>query len=83
MFKDKINDNDSSADVWLELCTRYINNAFSAKETIEKGTVEEKRDLILDLGKNLTLKDCKLDFKFKEPYDVLLIPKYRQDMLPD
>jgi len=82
-FKDKLNDNDNSADVWLELCTKYINNAFSARETIDKGTLEEKRDLILDLGKNLTLKDGKLDFRFKEPYDVLLIPKYRQDMLRD
>lgn len=82
-FKDKLNDNDNSADVWLELCTKYINNAFSARETMDKGTLEEKRDLILDLGKNLTLKDGKLDFRFKEPYDVLLIPKYRQDMLRD
>src|SRR3989344_6040253 len=82
-FKDKLKDNDNSADVWLELCTKYINNAFSARERMEKGTPEEKRDLILDLGKNLTLKDGKLDFRFKEPYDVLLIPKYRQDMLRD
>ncbi len=81
--QDKLNDNDNSADVWLELCTKYLNNAFTAKETMENGTSEEKRNLILDLGQNLILKDKKLEFSFKEPYDVLLLPKYRQDMLAD
>lgn len=82
-IEEKLNDNEFSADIWLELCTKYLTNAFSARETIQNGTSEEKRNLILDLGKNLTLKDGKLDFRFKEPYDVLLIPKYRQNMLPD
>ena len=81
--EEKIKDNDYSADNWLELCTKYLNNAFSAHETMTKGKPQEKRDLILDVGQNLILKDGKLDFKFKEPYDVLLIPKYRQDMLRD
>ncbi|OGD92668.1 hypothetical protein A2697_02590 [Candidatus Curtissbacteria bacterium RIFCSPHIGHO2_01_FULL_41_44] len=82
-IEEKLNDNQYSADIWLELCTKYLNNAFTARETMENGTLEEKRNLILDLGKNLILKDKKLEFSFKEPYDVLLLPKYRQDMLPD
>ena len=82
-LEEKIKDNDYSADTWLELCTKYLNNAFSAREVMEKGKPDEKRNLILDLGQNLILKDEKLQFSFKEPYDVLLLPNYRQDMLAD
>lgn len=80
-IQDKLGDNNNSADIWLELCTKYLNNAFSARETMENGTPEEKRNLILDLGQNLILKDKKLEFSFKKPYDVLLLPKYSQSML--
>lgn len=82
-FEEKIKDNDYSADNWLELCTKYLNNAFEAKEIMESNDKVAKRNLILDVGQNLVLRDGKLNFKFKEPYDVLLIPKYRQDMLRD
>lgn len=82
-IEDKLGDNTNSADIWLELCTRYLNNAFSAREIIEHGTRDEKRDLILELGQNLILKDRKLQFSFKQPYNVLLLPKYRTDMLRD
>lgn len=80
--KEKMEDNDYSADTWLEMCTKYLDNAFSAKERLENGTKEEKRDLILDLGENLILKDGKLDFRLKKPYDVLLLPEYRTNVLP-
>lgn len=82
-IKDKIEDNDYSADTWLDLCTKYLDTAFSAKETMEHGLPEEKRDLILDLGQNLILKGGKLDFRLKQPYDVLLLPEYRTNVLPD
>ncbi len=82
-IQDKLGDNNNSADIWLELCTKYLNNAFSARETMENGTAEEKRNLILDLGQNLILKDKKLEFSFKKPYDVLLLPQYRTNLLPD
>ena len=82
-FEEKIKDNDFSADNWLELCTKYLNTAFSVREIMEKGKPQEKRDLILDVGQNLILKDGNLAFKFKEPYDVLLKPEYRTDVLRD
>jgi len=82
-FEEKIKDNDYSADNWLELCTKYLNNAFSVREVMEKGNPQEKKDLILDVGRNLILKDGNLSFGFKEPYDVLLKPEYRTSLLPD
>lgn len=82
-IEDKLKDNQYSADIWLELCSKYLNNAFSARETMQNGLPEEKRNLILDLGQNLILKGGELQFSFKQPYDVLLLPQYRQDMLRD
>ena len=82
-IEEKLGDNTNSADIWLELCTRYLNNAFSAREIIEHGTRDEKRDLILELGQNLILEDKKLQFSFKQPYDVLLLPEYRTNMMRD
>ncbi len=82
-IKEKVEDNDYSADTWLELCTKYLETAFSARETIEKGTPQEKRDLILDLGENLILKNGILDFRLKKPYDALLLPEYRTNVLGD
>lgn len=81
-LEEKIKDNDYSADNWLELCTKYLNNAFQAREVMQKGTLKEKKDLILDVGQNLILRDGKLQFSFKQPYDVLLKPEYRTSMLP-
>lgn len=82
-LEERTKDNNYSANSWLELCTKFLNNAFSALETMTKGKPQEKRDLILDVGQNLVLRDGKLQFSFKQPYDILLSPKYRQDMLPD
>lgn len=80
--EEKLNDNQLSADSWLELCTKYLNNAFQAREIMESDVMEDKRNLILDVGQNLILEDKKLQFSFKQPYDVLLLPKYRKDVLP-
>lgn len=80
-IKQKLNDNDYSADSWLELCTKFLNNAFEAKEIMESDDKVAKRNLILDVGQNLILKDGRLEFRFKQPYDGLLLPQYRQDVL--
>lgn len=44
-------------------------------------TNEEKRNLIMAIGKNLFLNDKKLEFSFKKPFDILLIPEYRTNGL--
>lgn len=78
-----INDGKQTARTWLELTEEYLNNAFQAREIMESGIPAEKRDLILAVGQNLLLKDKKLQFSLKQPYDVLLLPKYRTNMLRD
>lgn len=79
----RINDTKLSARNWLELTEEYLNNAFNARDILSEGTAEEKRRLILSIGENLILEDKKLLFSFKQPYDILLLPEYRQSMLGD
>lgn len=42
--------------------------------------MEVKRELVKTVGWNLFLRDGFLEFSFKKPYDVLLIPEMRNDM---
>lgn len=49
---------------------------------MESGTYEEKRDLVLKIGQNLLLKDGKIVMTFRKPYDILLQPTYRTNVLP-
>lgn len=80
-IKSLLADNETSSRNWLELTETFLNVAFYAREVLESENKEAKRKLILDVGENLYINDKKLDFRFKKPFDVLLIPKYRQDML--
>lgn len=82
-IESRINDVKLSARSWLELTEEYLNNAFHAQEILLEGTAEEKRKLLLSVGQNLILQDKKLQFSFKEPYDILLLPEYRQSVLRD
>ena len=77
-----INDNKHSAHNWLELAEKFLNVAFYARNMMLNGKPEEKRNLITTVGENLFLKSGKLQFSFKKPYDVLLLPEYRTNVLP-
>jgi len=74
-----LKDNKDSSDSWLERAEEFLNNAFYAKLVLTEGKSEEKRDLILDVGENLSLLDKMVQFSFKQPYDILLKPEYRQN----
>ena len=77
-----LTDAKSSEHGWLELTEQFLTTAFHAREIMKGGSPEEKRTLIMAVGENLLLKDKKLEFSFKKPYDILLLPEYRTDMLP-
>ncbi len=78
-----ISDTQLSARNWFNLTEEFLDNAFNAKEIITDGLPEEKRKLINSIGENLLLRDKKLEFSFKKPYDVLLLPEYRTNVLRD
>ena len=79
---ERLEDSESSAHGWLELVENFLNTAFQARYVVTNGTPEEKRDLIMAVGQNLFLRDKKLEFSFKKPYDVLLKPEFRSNGLP-
>ena len=78
-----IADTKLSARNWLERTEEFLDNAFHAREIMFAGQPEEKKKLLMSIGEDFILKDKKLQFSFKKPYDVLLIPKYRTNMLRD
>ncbi|MFC1600532.1 recombinase family protein [Patescibacteria group bacterium] len=76
-----IKDTKSSELQWFTNTEEYLDNAHQARSVMLTGTPEAKRDLILSVGENLYLRDGKLIFQAKQPYDVLLLPKYRTNLL--
>jgi hypothetical protein len=80
-IESRINDTKQSSRSWLELTEEYLNTAFHARDIMLDGSPEEKRMLILSIGENLILENKKLKFSFKQPYDILLLPEYRQSVL--
>ncbi len=80
-LKEKIEDRDQSSSNWLELAENFFETAYRAKEIINSDDVEAKRELVRAVGgSNLFLKDKKLQFTFKKPYDVLLQPEVRSNV---
>lgn len=80
-IKSLLEDSEDSAHNWFELAENFLNTAFYAREVMEKGKTEEKRSLIMVVGENLFLKDKNLEFSFKKPFDILLQPEYRTNVL--
>lgn len=82
-LKSLLDENEMNSRNWLELAENFLNVAFYARDTLKGDDRDAKRELIMDVGENLYLRDKKLEFSFKKPYDILLIPKYRLSELPD
>lgn len=78
-----INDSKNNSDNWLELAEEFLNIAFEARDIMLKGEYEEKRKLITSVGENLFLRDKKVEFGFKKPFDLLLHPLTPKGMLRD
>lgn len=78
-----ISDINDSSDSWLERAEEFFDMAYSVGDTLKNGSVEDKRILILNIGQNFILKDKKLSFQTRKPFDVLLKPDYRINVMPD
>ena len=78
-----INDNTGGSKTWLELAEDFFNTAYQAREMLNSDDLESKRKATEDVGWNLILKDGKVKFSFKQPFDILLQPDYRTNVLPD
>lgn len=59
----------------------FFDTAFRLKEILEEGRPEEKQRILLKVGQNFLVSDKKLSFSFKKPYDLLLKPELRTNLL--
>ena len=80
-LESKTKDTNYSLKTWLELMEDYFNTAFQARDIVEHGSPEQKQKVLSKIGENFILKDKMLTFSFKQPYDILLKPEYRTNLL--
>jgi site-specific DNA recombinase len=81
--KSLLDDYQRSAKNWVEQAEEMLDTALNCHDVLKDGAVDEKRELILRVGENFFLKDGKLTFQMKKPYDVLLRPEVRTNVMPD
>jgi site-specific DNA recombinase len=55
----------------LDLTAKAFNFAARAKESFEKGPLEDKRMILQELGSNLFLKNKKLEIQLAEPFQII------------
>ncbi len=79
-IKEKYEDDEHSSKNWLELAENFFETALQARNIINGEDMLEKRKLIRTVCSDLFLKDRKLQFSFKKPFDVLLKPEMRSNM---
>jgi hypothetical protein len=54
-----LNDTDESTNDWLKKAEKHFDFAVHAKERFENGMLEDKKEIIAQLGLNLVLTDQK------------------------
>ena len=79
-LKEKLDDDHFGSLTWLELAEKFFENCYQAREIMESDDFLAKRNLVKTVGSNLFLRDKKLEFSFRRPYDLLLKPGIRDDV---
>ncbi len=79
-LKEKIDDGLNGQRTWLELAEEFFTIAYQAREMLNSDNLEAKRKAVVEIGWNVLLKDEKLVWTYKRPYDILLKPQYRSDL---
>jgi site-specific DNA recombinase len=82
-FQSLINDLSDTSNSWLERAEEFFDTAFHVRDILKDGSLEEKRMLIITVGQNFLLKDNLLTFQMKKPFDILLKPEMRTNVMPD
>jgi DNA invertase Pin-like site-specific DNA recombinase len=79
----RANDNSHSVKTWLELMEEYLDTAFQLLDVVKNGTFEQKQNILRRVGENFLMKDKKIVITYRKPYDILLKPTVRKDVLPE
>ncbi len=75
VLEEKIRSTEDRIGKWIELSEETFNLACHARYWFENGTVQEKRELLVSLGSNLTLKDKTLHVDLQKPLYFLIEAK--------
>jgi len=68
---EKINGSEHCRNQWHELAIKTVNFASYAKEVFEKGSLDQKKEILSALGSNLFLKGKKLEITMVEPLRII------------
>lgn len=71
-LKEKLNDRDSGVAQALQRAEAFFNEAHSVYEAFKMGSVEAQKKLIARIGWNLRLKDQKLQWEYRKPFNFLV-----------
>lgn len=66
-LQELLNDTDDRVSKFIERAEKVFGLAQNSKETFETGNLDAKRQILMDLGYNLLLKDRKLDISLEKP----------------
>jgi site-specific DNA recombinase len=78
-LNEKTADREQSTENWLELAEKFFETCVQARDIMIGEDIERKRNLVQAVGSNLLLKDKNIEFSFRKPFDVLLVPSMRSD----
>ena len=70
-LKEFMDDFDGRVNKWMDIGERTFNFARNAKFSFDKGSLEERSQILSKLGSNLVLKDKKLEIQLQNPYSII------------
>lgn len=74
-YNEKLKDADGNTEGYLDRAEEFFKTANIAKEILQNGTIEQKRRLVGSIGWNFQLKDEKLAWEYRKPFDQLVKSK--------
>ena len=77
-YKELLDDSDNSVDNWMEKAEKLFTFAEIAKFRFDTGKLEDKKEVLANLGYNLFLKDNKLSIDVQKP--LLMIQKIQPEL---
>jgi len=70
-YEELISDTNNRVETWLDRAEQMLNFAETAKPRFELGGMDDKRDILVALGSNLSLLDRKLSISLTQPLELV------------
>lgn len=70
-LEEKLRDTEHHVEHWLDIAEKTFMFACHAREWFMRGTLEDKRQILMAIGSNLVLKDKKLRIEATKPFFIL------------